>query len=254
MNRGVGCAVLLASAVACSSSSPPTVPSQPPPSQAPLQVQLALNGARLGSFSCSNGLFLAVSATNLSPRPLLLESLVVQFDPTLGSCQAYLQPLELAASTRIEAGQTAQLRRFDAAGQLCDAPYGAAECAWKATATLKTDAGAAWDAIGFETYRSRAGCEGVVPRLISPTAGAVISGIVDVQATLVESRECVNSARTIVEGFSDQGSRVFFSGELDLGDLFRWDTTRVPNGGYWITAFQNCCLTRSSPVVVTVNN
>jgi len=236
--------------MACCSSGPPSAPNQ-----VPLQVQLTLNGAHLGSFSCDNGLFFEVNAKNLSLQPLQLQSLSVVFVPTAGLCQAYLEPLAPSLSTRLEVGQPAQLRRFDAAGQLCEPPYGAVECAWRATATVKTDAaGSASDAIGFETFRSAAGCEGALPRLTRPTDGAVLSGVVDVSPTLVESRNCIISARTIVEGFSEQGSRVFVSGELDLGDHFRWDTTRVPNGVYWLTAFQNCCRTRSSPVVVAVKN
>lgn len=247
MKRGLGIAVLFATAAACSSSTTPTSPAR-------LQVQLTLNGARLGSFSCSDGLFFATSVSNLAKHPIQLERLAVRFSPTAGSCREYLAPIDPLVSTRLEGGQTAQLRRFDAAGQLCELPYGASECAWRATATVTTDAGAAEDVIGFETFRSPAGCQGVVPRLINPTAGAVLSGVVAVTASVAESQNCVISARTIVEGFSEQGSPIFSSVELDLGDQFRWETTLVPNGRYWLTAFQNCCRTRSSAVIVTVRN
>ncbi len=250
MGRAGACLVLATSVMGCHSNPPAA------PNPSPFLVRLTLNGARLGSFSCRQGLFFDVSATNLAAHPVQLRSLAVSFTPTAGpaSCQAFQEPLDSTVSSRLDVAQTAHLRRFDAAGQLCEAPYGAPECAWMAMATVAADADVASDAIGFETFRPASACDGVVPSLLSPTDGAMVSGTVDVTASVAESQSCVISARTIVEGFSELGSRAFVSGELDLGDRFRWDTTHVPNGTYWLTAFQNCCRTRSAPVVVTVRN
>ena len=233
--------------LACGSSTGPS---------APVRVGLTVNGAPLGSVSCDGAIVIATSATNLSAEPIDVQRLAVRFTPQSGACAAHTAPISPDLAVRLAGGATAELRRFDAAGTLCQPPDGRGTCSWTATAELATSAGPAADAIGFATFRSASeGCEGVAaPRLLAPDGGAVLSGTVNVQATVVESASCVISARTVVEAFSAHGEPAFVSSNLDLGDHYPWDTRRFRNGQYWLSAYQSCCGLRSAPIVVTVQN
>jgi hypothetical protein len=246
--RAALASIALALALACHSST--TAPS------APVQVGLTVNGAAMGSVSCGRAITLAVAATNLSTEPVTLESLSIRFRPHSGSCREHDAPISPILSGILAAGGTAEVRRFDAAGTLCLEPYGGSACAWTATAELTTSAGRATDSLGLATFLgAAAGCEDLpAPRILLPADGATVSGTVDVSATLVESPSCVLSARTVVEAFSAQGEPAFTSFNLDLGDHYPWNTKALPNGQYWLTAYQNCCRVRSAAVVVTVQN
>jgi hypothetical protein len=241
-------ASLLALALACGSDNP----GQPDPG---LAVDLTLNGGQLGAFSCDGGLFFAVDVRNVSQKTIRLQRLAMRFDPTDGSCQQQTAPIDPTLGISLDAGQSTQVRRVDLAGQLCGAPSGSPRCTWTATAEVASEEGSARDQLGFSTYSSsRADCVGVVPRIGRPVDGAVLSGVAEVLATVVEGAGCNMSARTIIRGFSAAGQPVFTSGPLDLAEVYRWDTTRVANGSYWLTAHQNCCQIPSAPTVVTVKN
>jgi hypothetical protein len=77
---------------------------------------------------------------------------------------------------------------------------------------------------------------------------------IELTASVAESSYCVNSARTDVQIFTEQGQLVRSVRELDLGERYRWDTRSVPNGRYGLTAEQNCCHVPSVPIYVTVQN
>jgi hypothetical protein len=222
------------------------------PSRA-LHVDLTVNGAKLGSFSCRGGLVFTTRATDVSSGPVQIQSLSLRFTPKEGGCAAQVAPIDPNGRWTIREGGTVEVRRVDLAGLLCESPGATPGCSWLATAEVATDTGPASDQIAFATNRTAEHCEGVVPLINSPVNGAVVSGTIEIDATVVEGVGCVNSARTIIEGFSEQGARVF-SARIDVGELFRWDTTSVSNGRYWITAAQNCCGIPSTPVVVTVRN
>jgi hypothetical protein len=241
-------AFLLLLSVACGEDSPGR------PDSVPMLVDLSLNDQKMGAFSCSEGLFFAVDVANPSSDAARLERLSVRFTPTEGPCQQFDAPVQAALSLSLEAGGRVQARRFDAAGQICQPPYGEPGCAWTATAEVTSDQGTERDQLGFLTYRPSADCAGVVPRIVEPSDGALLTGGVEVLATVVEGAGCVMSARTIIRGFDADGRPVFTSGPLDLAEPYRWDTTRVPNGPYWLTAQQNCCGIPSEPTVVTVRN
>jgi hypothetical protein len=218
------------------------------------RLELTLNGARLGSFSCDRGLFFSAAVTNMSAEPLELRAIQVQFATTEASCRDFVEPISPELSVTLGPGETRTVRRFDAAGQLCGMPEAVPGCAWRATAIVATAAGLVADEIGFATFRARLPCDGVVPRVLTPTEGAILTGRVNVTAGVAEGAGCNISARSIIEGFSARGDRVFRSSLLDLGDVFRWETSVLPEGQYWIDAYQNCCGIRSAPVVVTVRH
>lgn len=232
------------------------VPSSPGPSAATaLVADLSVNGVKLGSFSCHAGMFFAASVTNVSSVPVRLERLTIQFMPTTGPCRAFPAQIDPHVATHLAPGASALVRSFDGAGALCEAPN-TPGCTWTATAELASDSGTARDQLGFSTYgvSPSQGCEGAVPRVAAPRDGDVVSGITDVTASVVESRYCVMSARTIVQAFSERGELIFSSRELDLGDRVHWDTRAVRNGRYALTAQQNCCRIPSIPIYVTVRN
>jgi hypothetical protein len=218
------------------------------------RLDLSLNGSALGSFSCQEGLFFSTRITNTSATAIALRTLRVHFSPWFGDCVEFDEPISPELSGTLAPNETRELRRFDAAGQLCGGPYGAPGCAWEARAEVATDAGRAETRMGFATFRPRAACD-VVPQVLFPEDGAVISGVVRISVTVPEGAGCNNSARTQVEVFRADGRRVLatMSG-LDYGEVLRWDTRGQPNGLHWITAYQNCCGVRSAPVVVRVVN
>jgi len=250
MTRAHSIALLAGLTLACHSSKGPAA------STGELRVELTLNGGRLGSHSCDLGLFFATRITNASTQPLQVHRLAVRFVSNSAACTSQVAAIDSQVSIGLEPGAVAAVRRFDAAGQLCQAPRGGPECAWTAIAEATSALGTTRDELGFATYLpgEDRGCAGVTPRLVAPADGAVLSGTVDVVATVAESASCVNSARTIIEGFSERGVPAFRSSSLDLGEPFRWNTRDVANGRYWITAYQNCCRVRGAPVVVTVRN
>jgi hypothetical protein len=247
MSRRIRSIVLLAFAAGCGSSTAPT------PS---LRVDVTVNGAPLGSVSCGGAITVATSATNVSSQPIQLQRLAVRFIPRDGQCTAHDAGISGDLSAVLAPGATLDLRRFDAAGTLCNEPTGRVGCTWTATALLLTSAGTVTGQAAFSTYRPPVvdGCDVPAPRLLAPANGAVVSGVVDVRAELVESAYCVISARTIVEAFGADGAPAFVSFPLDLGDHYPWDTRRVRNGAYWLSAYQSCCRARGASIVVTVQN
>jgi len=247
MRRGWWALLVLLS-VACGKDSPGR------PDSVPVRVDLSLNNKQVGAFSCDEGLFFAVDVENPSSDAVRLERLSVRFTPTEGPCREFDAPIEEALSLSLGAGGRVQARRFDAAGQICQPPNGEPGCAWTAMAEVTSDRGPERDQLGFLTYRPATDCAGAVPRIVEPADGALLTGGVEVLATVVESARCVMSARTIIRGFAADGRPVFTSGPLDLAEPYRWDTTRVTNGSYWLTAYQNCCGIPSEPTVVTVHN
>jgi len=236
------------------SPSPSPTPLPPLPTTNALRVDLTLNGAKFGSFACDSGLFVETTVENLSSRPIRLDRLYVHFSPTRGGCLEQSAEIDPYLSLRLDAGARVQVRRFDAAGPLCEDVY-AAGCAWTATAAVASDVGVAQDEIDFSAYRATSACDGGVPRLWMPADGAIVRGVVDVAASAPETRYCsAMSARAIAQGFSETGRLVFTSYGLDLDDRFHWDTTQFPNGRYWLSAFQNCCGISSRAIQVTVRN
>lgn len=237
------------------SPSPSTSPSAPPstPAHTDFSVALTVNGYDLGSFDCGKAMSLSTTATNRSGVPVDLRRLTIRFTPLSGQCHEHVATIDPTLDVRLPGTGTRELRRFDASGDLCQEPDGVPGCTWRAQADVHTDAGAVRDQITLATFSSAKHC-GVVPQLTAPVDGAVVSGVVDVQASIVEGDGCVITARSVIEGFSAHGSLVFRSGELDLGDAYRWDTRSLPEGRYWITAYQNCCRIRSAPTVVRVRH
>jgi hypothetical protein len=232
--------------LACHSSS--TTPNQP------VTVDLTLNDAKLGSQSCSGGMFFTIRASNVSSAPVQVRKLSLSFTPKDGDCTQTTAPISSDIGQTIAPGQTVQVRRVDLAGQLCSPPDGAPGCSWAAAAAVTTDDATATDAIAFATYSPADHCESVVPAILTPANGATVSGTVGVTATVVEGDGCIKKAFTMLEAFSETGEPAFASPALDRGQSYSWDTRSVSNGRYWITAFQRCCGIRSAPIVVTVHN
>jgi hypothetical protein len=240
---------------ACGAPKPlvPTPAATPrPPVQ--IQTQLSVNGQRHGGFTCAHGIDVAATVLNSGAEAVDLASLTVRFVSHTAGCADRSAPIDAALQVRVPAGASALARRFDAAGTLCragDPP----QCAWTAIAEVTAGATVATDQVGLATYAPLgSGCDGITPTVLAPSDGSVVTGTANVSATVVESRACVISALTVLDGFSELGVPAFHASGLDLGDRYRWDTRTVANGRYWITPSQNCCGVPGSPVLVTVAN
>jgi len=90
--------------------------------------------------------------------------------------------------------------------------------------------------------------------IFTPASGATVSGTMDVTSSVDESDTCIMRARTLVAIYSDRNVIVATSLPLDLGSIFRWDTTRVASGRYSIRGRQNCCGIEGRAAEVTVRN
>lgn len=253
--------LLTAFAYACSSDEPVTLgPSASagaarPPQAAALEVGITVNDAPTGSFACRDGLFIATTARNISDVPVRLSRLELLFTPSVGGCHEQAAPIDPQVVLEVRPQETVELRRHDGAGQLCGPPNGAPECGWTATARVTTEAGTVAEGrASFWTHEARSECRGIPPSIAAPREGDRLAGVVDVRAGVSEDGGCTISARTIIEGYDESGRRAFVSGELDLGDRYRWDTRQSPNGRYRLTALQNCCRIRGLPLTVEVAN
>jgi hypothetical protein len=247
-------------------------PKAPSPSPSPsgttvsapsFKVDLTVNGSKQGVFSCSGPLFVTTSVTNFSTDPLRLERLTVDFVPPLITpyCVPHAAGIDPSLPTTVLPGATVAVRTFDAAGGLCQGPIDSGSCNWTAVAEVAGQGASMRDQIAFvvqqvalDVQLKDPGCATDIPRVVTPLDGQVLSGTIQVTATLVDSRFCVISARTNVQIFSEQGQLVRSVRNLDLGDHSSWDTRTVPNGRYGLTAEQNCCRVPSIPIYVTVRN
>jgi hypothetical protein len=223
---------LLVLAAACGSSSPPAPEAPPPTTLAPAVppvVSVRVNGSGDANVDvlCSEGVFVSTRVTNNNDRSIEARALAVRFEPTSGACAAHT--VEFTPASVVPAHQDQEVRRFDAAGSLCAPPTGRPFCSWHATSTVTTDAGTASGSLDFRAIEVvaappvEAGCERT-PVILTPRAGDVVSGVVGVTASVVESSRCVISARTIVQVRDDSGAIVATSSPIDLGDTFRWNT------------------------------
>lgn len=77
------------------------------------------------------------------------------------------------------------------------------------------------------------------PPLLTPRAGAVVSGEVVISAPLLEG-PCYIVAAIVFMVADSNGNRVHRGCDNDVPAHTTWDTTRVPNGLYWITAQRAC--------------
>jgi hypothetical protein len=204
---------------------------------------------------CARGVFVSTRVKNVSGTPLALRRLDLRFESSDGRCQTHTPMIDPAIGRTLAAGSEEEVKVFDAAGSLCEPPTGGPGCAWLARATVFTDAGAAEDTLKFNTTAGTPRrCQKPAPVVFSPRNGEVVSGTVGVTSSVPEDGGCVISARSRVWVFSDRGIIVASSGELDLGNLWDWDTTRHPNGVYRLRSSQICCEILGDPVEVTVRN
>jgi hypothetical protein len=236
-----------------------------PPASNALAVVLNLNGrsAPVGGL-CSRGLFLSTRVTNSSAQPVQLQQIQVRFESTTDGCRAHAAPIDsslpavLGPAALLEPGRETEARVFNAAGTLCEQPYGHPGCSWRATAQVGSDLGSAVASLDFatspETQSPSRYCTGVAPpRILAPRSGATVSGTLDVSASLATTSACVNSARSVVTAFTDTGVIVARSPQLDL-EVWHWDTTRHPNGRYRLRAESNCCGDLGDAIEVNVRN
>jgi hypothetical protein len=115
-------------------------------------VDLKLNAEKSGTFACSGGLFFVTSVLNQTTAPLRVDNLTLTFTKVAGgACANHAAPIAPEIGMSAPVGVPTEIRRVDLAGDLCDAPYGAAGCQWLGKATVVTSFGTLTDEIGFTT-------------------------------------------------------------------------------------------------------
>jgi hypothetical protein len=254
----VGALTLAASALTCHSSTPGSATKGDIAPTNRATVEVALNGRSVAPIPalCSRGLFLSTRVKNVSTSMLQLQRLALRFESSDGRCQTHTPVIDPTIERSLAPGRDEEVKVFDAAGSLCDPPTGGPSCSWHTSATVFTDAGFAGGALDFSNSSgdARGACRQVPPVVYTPVSGMIVSGTVGVTASVPEDGGCVISARTRVWVYSDRGIIVASSGDLDLGLVWSWDTSRNPNGIYRLRASQNCCNVLGEPVEVTVRN
>lgn len=154
-------------------------------------------------------------------------------------------------------GLDEEVKAFDAGGSLCGPPTGGEGCSWHASAIVHTDAGFAQGGLDFVSSgpgRPRSTCQGIPASVLFPHTGDTVSGTVAVSASVPEDGGCNISARSRVWVYSGRGTIVAGSGDIEYGDRWNWDTSRLGNGVYNLRAAPTCCLALGQGVEVTVRN
>jgi hypothetical protein len=203
---------------------------------------------------CTSGLTLATKVSNLSSEPIRLNHLALHYTTDNPRCQSHQAPIDPAIADVLPAGETKVIHRLDPKGTVCEPPTGSLGCAWTVTAEVGSSAGSASGSAGFVGEGAGVGWSATPrPEIVSPGAAAVLSGTVPVTPNYFEGCGAIISARMVV--FLFRGSQVLASGpELDLGQAWRLDTTRFPNGLYSLGAMQNRCRMIGPLTPVTIRN
>ena len=242
---GRPCAVTVALILSGCSSEPPSAP-QP---AAPLGVTIEVLGG-----GCTAALTLATKVSNLSTEPVRLNQLALRYTTADPRCRTHQAPIDSAIADLLAGGETRVVHRLDPKGTLCEAPTGALGCEWTVTADVVSSAGAASGSTTFVGEGAGTGWSATPrPEVVSPRAGAVLSGVVPVKTNYFEGCGAVISARMVV--FLFRGSQVVASSpELDLERAWPLDTSQFTNGGYSLGAMQNRCRVIGPLTSVTIRN
>ena len=84
-----------------------------------------------------------------------------------------------------------------------------------------------------------AACDPEGPRVFEPAEGTLVSGIVTIEAQLLED-PCFIAASTFVSVFDEDGTVVQLGCDNGLPAQVRWNTLTVKNGRYTIRAQRGC--------------
>lgn len=246
VRQGRSCAVAVALLLSGCNGQPPSAPAP----VAPLGITVDVLGS-----GCTGALTLATRVANLSSEPIRLNRLTLTYTTQDPRCQSHRAPIDGALAETLAAGAAGVVHRIDPKGTLCEAPTGAFGCEWTVTADVASSAGAASGSTTLVGSGPGPGWSASGPRaeVVSPRAGAVLSGIVPVQPNYFEGCGAVITARMIA--FLFRGSQALASSqELDLGDSWKLDTTRFPNGEYSLGAMQNRCRVTGPLTPVSIRN
>jgi hypothetical protein len=230
----------------CGSSQPPSAP-QP---AAPLAVTMDVLGG-----GCTAALTLATRVANPSNEPIRLNQLRLRYTTNDSRCRSHQAPIDPSLGELLGAGEAKVVHRLDPKGTVCEAPTGAFGCGWTVTADIESSQGVAAGSASFVADGPSREWSSSLPRaeIVTPGAGATISGVARVQPNYFEGCGAVITARMVV--FLFRGTQVIASStELDLGDTWALDTTRFPGGDYALGAMQNRCRVLGPLTPVSIRN
>ena len=240
------CAVAVALLVSGCSSQPPSAPERP----APLGVAVDVLGG-----GCTGALTLATRVANLSTESVRLDRLTLTYTTSDPRCRSHRAPIDPSIAESVGAGETRVVHRLDPKGTVCEAPTGAFGCEWTVTADLASSAGTASGSATFvgDGPGRDWSASGPRPLVVTPAAGAILSGVARVKPNYFEGCGAVITARMIV--FLFRGSQALASSpELDLDDAWSLDTTRFANGDYSLGVMQNRCRVTGPLTPVSIRN
>jgi hypothetical protein len=202
---------------------------------------------------CTGGLTLATSVANFSTEAVRLNELNLRYTTDDPRCRSHQAPIDPALAVVLAAGETKVVHRLDPKGTVCEAPTGALGCAWTVTADVASSAGTASGSTQFVGDGPPQGWSVNRAQIVTPQAGAVLTGVVPVQSNYFEGCGAIITARMVL--FLFRGTQVLASShELDLGQSWALDTTRFPNGDYALGAMQNRCRALGTLTPVSIRN
>lgn len=115
-----------------------------------IDVLYRVNGARGGSFSCSQPMSFTIDASNNTTSPIRISRYELRMTSLSSQCSTHTPPIDGSYNRDLGAGASAELRRVDLSGDLCR-EQGVPGCSWRALVSVVTEAGTFQDSFELTT-------------------------------------------------------------------------------------------------------
>ena len=154
---GVGAGVAVAAGGGGGEAAPSPPPTTTPRPSGNVSVSLTLNGQTSGTFSCSDGLFVRIAASNSTSNTVQVNRFDLTFTSGSAACHSHAAPVDgsVIQTNQLASGASnVQLRQVDLGGDLCLPPNGDSNgCQWQANVVVQTGIGNFSASMQFATSR-----------------------------------------------------------------------------------------------------
>jgi hypothetical protein len=149
----IGGAVAAGVGIAVAGGKSSGTPTPTPTPTGSVTTVLRLDGQHGGTVPCHGGLSFTIEVSNTTPQVVQINSFDLSLQTVSAGCASQVPPVNgsLFSPRELGAGTSAEIRRFDLAGQVCSPPFGAVGCTWHAYLTVSTSRGEARDDLVFAT-------------------------------------------------------------------------------------------------------